>query len=95
MKTFKQIIQENNINESVIRKGAVSSFGLKGRQHGNEAVRHFKQAKQSLNNRMPKRTLDQKIDNIDSYLMSLTDGMIELRNQIGAVSAQITSGFIT
>jgi hypothetical protein len=91
MKTFKQFLKPERVEENAIRKGAVSLYAVQGKRHGDAAVRHFKIAQQSLTRHQSNNTIEEKIDAIEIYLKSLSDGLIEIRNQIGSISAQITS----
>lgn len=94
MKSFKEFRNSVTLQENLIRKGAVTAFALRGKRNGDKAVYHFMIAKRTLSNAKAHRTADEAIRNLEQSLNSLYDGLIELRNQIGSISAQITSGSI-
>jgi hypothetical protein len=91
MKTFRQHMAEKCINEAIVRKGAVAAYGLQGKTHGDEALRHYREAKRLLAFNIQNRSADQKIDLIMSAVAQMADGLISQRQQVGSVSAQITS----
>ena len=91
MMGFKEFLfVRNHIGEGIVRKGAVALYALKGKRNGDEAVRHYQQAKQALAPKAKKDT-DQKVDALSQALSSMADGMIATRMQIGSVSAQVTA----
>ena len=94
MRTFKKFIEQQDLEEDIVRKGAVSLYAIQGKRHGDTAVRHFKKAQQSLTKQQSNSTIEERIGAIEVYLTILSDGLIEIRNQIGSVSAQITSSHL-
>lgn len=91
MKTFSQYLADRRLNEGAVRKGAVAAFAAQSRSHGNEAARNFQQAKQQLRAVTDTKSTDQKIDALSKALTYLLDGLISQRQQIGSLSAQVTS----
>ena len=92
MKSFKNFMAEQqDLDEAVVRKGAVAAYALQGRKNGNNAVRSYNKAKQTLKTSVNSSTLDKKADKLLSAIMHLLDGLVATRKQIGSVSSQVTS----
>lgn len=91
MKTFRQYIADERLNESVIRKGAVAAYAAQGKKHGDEAVRHYREAKRLLTINHKSESSESNINSIISAVIQLSDALISTRQQIGCISAQITS----
>ena len=91
MKGFRQYINERSMDEAVVRKGAVVTYASQGRAHGDRATQHYLEAKRLLTINMKGKDSDEKIDLIINAIAQMADGMISTRQQIGSVSAQITS----
>jgi len=92
MKRFKKFAMEQQaIDETVVRKGAVAAYALQGRNHGNNAVRSYNKAKQTLQSTTIVKNTDMKVDALTRAFIDLLDGLVSQRQQIGSVSAQVTS----
>jgi hypothetical protein len=91
MKTFRQYIHERSLDEAAVRKGAILTYASQGRAHGDRATQHYREAKRLLTINMKDKDTDGKIDFIMNAIAQMADGMISTRQQIGSVSAQITS----
>ena len=49
MKSFKTFMKEQEqLEEAIVKKGAVAAYAFQGRKHGNNAVRSYNRAKQAL-----------------------------------------------
>lgn len=95
MKSFRTFMAEHQgLDEAVVKKGAVAAYALQGRKNGNNAVRSYNKAKQTLKTSVNSTTLDQKADKLLSAIMHLLDGLVATRKQIGSVSSQITSSTV-
>ena len=95
MKRFKTFLTEQQaLEESYVGKGAVAAYGLQGRNHGNNAVRSYNRAKQTLQAVAHAKSTDTKVDALTRAFIGLLDGLVSQRQQIGSVSAQITSATI-
>ena len=95
MKSFKTfMIEQQQLEEAVIKKGAVAAYALQGRKHGNNAVRSYNKAKQALRLVTNVKNTDQKFDALSRALIDLLDGLIASRQQIGSVSAQVTAATV-
>ena len=92
MKSFKEFISENQaMDEAFVRKGAVAAYALQGKKHGDEAVRHYHRAGQSLRIIKNEKSTDAKVDALAMALTDVLNGLISQRNQVGSVSAQMTA----
>ena len=95
MKSFKTFMKEQEqLEEAIIKKGAVTAYALQGRKHGNNAVRSYSRAKQALRAAVNAKSTNQKIDALTRALIDLLDGLVATRQQIGSVSAQVTSSTV-
>lgn len=95
MKSFKNFMAEQqDLDEAAVKKGAVAAYALQGRKNGNNAVRSYNKAKQTLKTSVNSTTLDQKTDKLLSAIMHLLDGLVATRQQIGSVSSQVTSSTV-
>ena len=91
MKSFKAfMIDQQQLEEAILKKGAVAAYALQGRKHGNNAVRNYNRAKQTLRALVNAKSTDQKIDALSRAIIDLLDGLVAQRQQIGSVSAQLT-----
>ncbi|WP_459444864.1 hypothetical protein UM181_02485 [Alphaproteobacteria bacterium US3C007] len=92
MKSFKAfMIEQQHLEEAIVKKGAVAAYALQGRKHGIKAVRSYQKAKQALRIVSNAKSTDQKVDALVFALIDLLDGLVAQRQQIGSVSAQVTS----
>ena len=94
MKSFREH-QEETLDENLLRKGAVSAYAARGKRHGDNAVQSFRSAKRSLQHFDKATSPEEQTLRVATALDQMLDGMIELRNQLGAVSAQITASAVT
>jgi hypothetical protein len=97
MKSFKAfMIEQQQLEEAVIKKGAVAAYALQGRKHGNNAVKSYNRAKQTLRALTNAKSTDQKVEAFSRAMIDLLDGLVAQRRQLGALSAQIaTSTFLS
>ena len=92
MKSFKAfMVEQQQLEEAIIKKGAVAAYALQGRKHGNNAVKSYNRAKRTLRALANAKTTDQKIDAFSRAIFDLLDGLIAQRQQLGSLSAQITT----
>ena len=95
MKSFKAfMIEQRQLEEAIIKKGAVAAYALQGRKHGNNAARNYNRAKQTLRAVMNSKDTDKKTEAILLAIMDLLDGLIATRKQLGRVSAQVTASTV-
>ena len=92
MKSFKTfMIEQQQLEEAIVKKGAVAAYALQGRKHGNNAVRSYNRAKQMLRALVNARSTDQKVDALSRAIIDLLDGLVSQRQQLGSLSAQLTT----
>jgi hypothetical protein len=92
MKSFQDfILEQGQINERFVRKGAVGAYALQSKRHGDAAVKSYNKAKQALRSVTSKSSPDDKVDTITLALIDLLDGLSSQRQQIGSLSAQVTA----
>ena len=95
MKIYKAfVIEQQHLEEAIVKKGAVAAYALKGRRHGNNAVSSYIYAKQELILLAKSTSNDHKIDALCRALTDLLDGLVATRQQIGSVSAQVTASTV-
>ena len=92
LKTF--MIEQEQLEEAIVKKGAVADYAFQGRKHGNNAVKSYNRAKQALSAVANAKSTDQKVDALTRALIDLLDGLVATRQQIGSVSAQVTSSTV-
>ena len=95
MKSFKAfMIEQQQLEEAVIKKGAVAAYAFQGRKHGNNAVRNYNRAKQTLRTALNAKDIHDKSEAMLHAILDLLDGLIATRRQLGSVSAQVTASTI-
>ena len=91
MRSFKENIEAEQLEERIIRKGAVATYASSGKRHGDNAVKRYQNAKRLLTTNIDSKSTEEKVDIIIAALVQISDGLILNRKQIGSVSGQITS----
>ena len=93
MKSFIEHAKEQEqLEEGVIRTGAIMSYGTQSRKYGDEAVRAFKQGQQALRKGSVDMNIEDRLKRIEQSLDYLLDGLIAQRQQIGAGVAVDVAG---
>ena len=80
----EHMAERNELEERLLRKGAIATYGAKARKEGEESVRAFKQGQQALRKGGPDVALEDRVKRIEQSLDHLFDGLISQRQQIGA-----------
>ena len=91
MRSFREHIEAEQLDERIIRKGAVAAYASSGKRHGDDAVKRYQNAKRLLTTNIGSKSTEEKVDIILAALVQISDGLISNRLQIGSVSAQITA----
>ena len=91
MRSFREHIEAEQLDERIIRKGAVTAYASSGKRHGDDAVKRYQNAKRLLTTNIGSKSTEEKVDIILAALVQISDGLISNRQQIGSVSAQITA----
>ena len=72
MKGFKSFLAEQQeLEEGIVKKGAVAAYALQGRNHGNNSVRSYGKAKQTLRALTNAKSTDAKVDALSLALIDL------------------------
>ena len=91
MRSFKEHMEAEHLDERIIRKGAVTAYASSGKRHGDDAVKRYQTAKRLLTTNIDSKSTEEKVDIIITALVQISDGLISNRKQIGSVSAQVTA----
>ena len=80
----EHIVEQEDLEERLLRTGAIATYGARSRKEGDASVRAFKQGQQALRKGGPDVALDDRVKRIEQSLDHLFDGLIAQRQQIGA-----------
>lgn len=95
MKSFKAFLSsQEQINEGIVRKGAVAAYALQGKKHGDAAERHYRDAKNATSKNPKFSNADPSIEDLKKAVYALADGLLSTRQQIGSLSAQVTASSV-
>ena len=93
MMSFSEHANEQaQLEEGIIRTGAITSYGAQSRKRGDEAVRAFKQGQQVLRNGTSDLSVEERLERMEQALDALFEGLIKQREQIGAGIAVDVAG---
>lgn len=94
MKSFEEFLneEEQQLEEGIIRTGAIMSYGSQSRKFGDEAVRAFRSGQETLRRGSHEQSVEERLERIESALDALFDGLIKQRQQIGAGVAVDVAG---
>jgi hypothetical protein len=73
----------------LIRKGLGLLYSRQSKSYGDKSVQHFNRVKQELSKPVPDGDLDQRLDNLEKGFIELSQGMVQLRNQIGSLVSMV------
>ena len=76
--------EQEDLEERLLRTGAIATYSARSRKEGEGSVRAFKQGQQALRKGGPDVDLEDRIKRIEQSLDHLFDGLIAQRQQIGA-----------
>ena len=88
----EHISEKNELEERLLRTGAIATYGARSRKEGDDSVRAFKQGQQALRKGGPDVDLEDRVKRIEQSLDHLFDGLIAQRQQIGAGVALDVAG---
>ena len=80
----EHMAEQEDLEERLLRTGAIATYGAKARKEGDDSVRAFKQGQQALRKGGPDVDLEDRLKRIEQSLDHLFDGLIAQRQQIGA-----------
>ena len=90
MKSFQSLQVE--LDERVIRNGAVAAYGMNARREGDAAVQSYRRAQQRLRDGGKAVSSEQRLIRIEDALNALLDGLVKQRAQIGSGVAVDVAG---
>ena len=80
----EHIVEQEDLEERLLRTGAIATYGARSRKEGDASVRAFKQGQQALRKGGPEVSIEDRVKRIEQSLDLLFDGLIAQRQQIGA-----------
>ena len=93
MMSFSEHANEQaQLEEGIIRTGAIATYGARSRKEGDASVRAFKQGQQVLRKGSVDMNVEDRLKRIEQSLDHLLDGLIAQRQQIGAGVAVDVAG---
>lgn len=93
MKSFGEfLVEQEQLEEGVMRLGAIASYGSQSRKYGDDAVRAFRSGQETLRRGSRDLTAEERAVRIEQALDALFDGLIMLRQQIGSGVAVDVAG---
>jgi uncharacterized protein YaiE (UPF0345 family) len=93
MKSFEEFLaEEEQLDEGIIRTGAIMSYGAQSRKAGDDSVRAFRSGQEALRRGSVDLTAEERLERIEGALDALFDGLIKQRQQIGAGVAVDVAG---
>ena len=90
MKSFQSLQVE--LDERVVRNGAVAAYGMNARREGDAAVQSYRRAQQRLRDGVKDVSSEQRLIRIEDALDALLDGLVKQRAQIGSGVAVDVAG---
>jgi len=102
--TFQEFVEEpdfddtiEELEEGVVRTGALIAFSGQSKTHGDKSERLFNSAISVLKTNSSKDDqIQQRLRNLEQALVFLCEGLIETRKQIGSgVSVNLTGHLLT
>lgn len=95
MKDFNQFQKDSEkINEGLLQKSAIAALGTKSKRHGDQATRHFNSAISRLKRVRHNDSDSERLGAISNSIEDLLNGLIELRQQNGAITSILVAGLI-
>ena len=92
MSFSEHITEQEDLEERLIRTGAIATYGARSRKEGDASVRAFKQGQQVLRKGSVDMNVEDRLKRIEQSLDHLLDGLIAQREQIGAGVAVDVAG---
>ena len=80
----EHMIEQEDLEERLLRTGALATYAARSRKEGDDSVRAFKQGQQALRKGGPDVDLEDRVKRIEQSLDHLFDGLIAQRQQVGA-----------
>lgn len=90
MKSFKE--HQTELEEGVVRTGAIASYGVRARQQGQKAIRAFQRGREVLQRGGRDISLEERLERMEAALDALLEGLAHQKEQIGAGVAVDVAG---
>ena len=104
MMSFQEFVEEpdfdetiEELEEGIVRSGALIAFSGQSKTHGDKAEKHFRDVMTALNS-APSigDPIEQRLIKLEKALFALSAGLIEQRKQIGSgVAVNLTGHLLT
>ena len=91
----EHMVDKQELDERLLRTGALATYAARSRKEGDDSVRAFKQGQQALRKGGPDVALEDRLKRIEQSLDQLFDGLIAQRQQIGAGVAVDVAGHMS
>ena len=88
----EHMVEQQDLEERLLRTGAIGAYAAKARKEGDDSVRAFKKGQQALRKGGTEVDLENRVKRIEQSLEHLFDGLISQRQQIGAGVAVDVAG---
>jgi len=104
MMSFQEFVEEpdfdetiEELEEGIVRSGALIAFSGQSKSHGDKAEKHFRDVMTALNSAPSKGDpIEQRLIKLEKALFALSAGLIEQRKQIGSgVAVNLTGHLLT
>ena len=80
----EHMAEQDQLEERLLRTGALATYAARSRKEGDDSVRAFKQGQQALRKGGPDVALEDRVKRIEQSIDHLFYGLIAQRQQIGA-----------
>ena len=74
----------------LVRKGLGLLYGRQSKTHGDSAVQNFKKIRQKMSGPTKVEDRNEDLEKIKESIVELSEGMIDLRKQLGSMTAMLT-----
>jgi hypothetical protein len=86
----EDLLHDEDLQEGrLVRKGLGLLYSRQSKTFGDKSVQHFNRVKQELSKPVPEGDLDKRLDNLEKGFIELSEGMVQLRNQIGSLVSMV------
>ena len=86
----EDLLNDEDLQEGrLVRKGLGLLYSRQSKTFGDKSVQHFNRVKQELSKPVPEGDLDKRLDNLEKGFIELSEGMVQLRNQIGSLVSMV------
>lgn len=86
----EDLLNDEDLQEGrLVRKGLGLLYSRQSKTFGDKSVQHFNRVKQELSKPVPDGDLEKRLDKIEKGFIELSQGMIQLRNQVGSLVSMV------